>query len=52
MLLGLRGMLLALGMIILTVRFGGSAMRLRCGFVVFCCLVVGVLHDILSLLAE
>jgi hypothetical protein len=52
MLLGLRGMFLALGMIILAVRFGGSAVRLRCGFVLFCCLVVSVLHDIFSLLAE
>ena len=32
MLLGLAGIFLALGMVILAVRVGGRAMRLRCGF--------------------
>src|SRR4029077_19717457 len=46
MLLSLRGMFLALGMVILAVGVGGSAMRLRCGFVMFRRLVVFVLHGV------
>jgi hypothetical protein len=46
MLLSLRGMFLALGMVILAVGVGGSAMRFRCGFVVFRCLVVVFLHGV------
>jgi hypothetical protein len=52
MLLSLRGMFLALGMVILAVGVGGSAMRLRCGFVMFRRLVVFVFHGVSSLLAE
>ena len=44
MLLSLRGMFLALGMVILAVGVGGSAMRLRWGFVMFRSLVVFVFH--------
>jgi hypothetical protein len=44
MLLSLGGMFLALGVVILAVRIGGSAMRLRCGFVMFRRFVVFVLH--------
>jgi hypothetical protein len=52
MLLSLGGMFLALGMVILAVGVGGSAMRLRCGFVMFRRLVVFVFHGVSSLLAE
>src|ERR1700674_5112739 len=52
MLLSLRGMFLALGMVILAVGVSGSAMRLRCGFVMFRRLVVFVFHGVSSLLAE
>jgi hypothetical protein len=52
MLLSLLGMFLALGMVILAVGVGGSAMRLRCGFVMFRRLVVFVFHGVSSLLAE
>ena len=52
MLLSLRGMFLALGMVIIAVGVGGSAMRLRCGFVMFRRLVVFVFHGVSSLLAE
>ena len=52
MLLSLRGMFLALGMVILAVGVSGSAMRLRCGFVMFRSLVVFVFHGVSSLLAE
>jgi hypothetical protein len=51
-LLGLRRMFLAFGMVILSVRVGGCAMRLCCGFVLFRRLVVFVLHGLFSLLAE
>ena len=52
MLLGLRRMFLALGMVILAVRISGSAMRLRCGFVMLGRLVVRVFHGVFSLLAD
>jgi hypothetical protein len=39
-------MFLALGMVILSVRVGGCAMRLCCGFVLFRRLVVFVLHGV------
>ena len=52
MLLGLAGIFLALGMVILAVRVGRCAMRLRCGFVMFRRLVVFVFHGVSSLLAE
>jgi hypothetical protein len=52
MLLSLRGMFLALGMVILAVGVGGSAMRLCSGFVMFRRLVVFVFHGVSSLLAE
>src|SRR5271170_6454990 len=44
MLLGLGGVLLALGMVILAMRIGSSTMGLRCGFVMFRRLVVCVFH--------
>ena len=52
MLLSLRGMFLALGMVILAVGVGGSAMRLRCGFVMFRRLVVRVFHFKFLMLAD
>ena len=52
MLLGLGGVLLALGMVILAMRIGSSTMGLRCGFVMFRRLVVIFLHGVFSLLAE
>jgi hypothetical protein len=51
MLLGLRRMFLALCMVILAVRISGSAMRLRCRFVMLGRLVVRVFHRVFSLLA-
>jgi len=47
-LLGLGRVFLTLGMVILAVRFGCRAMGLRCGFVMFRCLVVGVFHVVSS----
>jgi hypothetical protein len=52
MLLSLGGMFLALGMVILAVGVGGSAMRLRCGFVMFRRLVVFAFHGVSSLLPK
>jgi hypothetical protein len=52
MLLGLRRMFLALCMVILAVRISGSAMRLRCRFVMLGRLVVRVFHRVFSLLAN
>jgi hypothetical protein len=43
-LLGLGGVLLALGMVVLAVRFGNGTMGLCCGFVRFRRLVVRVFH--------
>jgi hypothetical protein len=45
-------MLLALGMVILVVRIGGGAVRLRGRLVMFRRLVVCVFHGIFSLLAD
>ena len=52
MLLGLGGMLFALGVIVPVVRIGGGTMGLRCGLVKFRRFVVCVFHVIFSLLAE
>jgi hypothetical protein len=52
MLLGLRGMFLALGMVILAMSVGSGAMRLRCVFVLLSRLVVILFHGVFSLLAE
>ena len=52
MLLGLGGMLFALGVIVLAVRISGGTMGLRCGLVKFRRFVVCVFHVIFSLLAE
>jgi len=52
MLLGLGGVLLALGVVVLAVRFGSSAMGLCCGFVMFCRLIVCVFHSCFLMLAD
>ena len=46
------GVLLALGMIVLTVRLGSSAMGLCCGLVMFCRLIVCVFHFDFLMLAD
>jgi hypothetical protein len=51
-LLGLRGMFLALGVVILAMSVGGGTMRLRCVFVLLRRLVVIFFHGVFSLLAE
>ena len=52
MLLGLRGMFLALGVVVFAMSIGGGTMGLRCVFVMFRRFVVCFFHGVFSLLAE
>jgi hypothetical protein len=52
MLLGLRRMFLALGMVILAMSVGSGTMRLRCVFVLLRRLVVIFFHGVFPLSAE